>query len=149
MQNELNGTKMAKMKKSACGEETPMAPNPNAPLWAIINARLNFFSELWRLTETVTHPKNKSWAFWFRPTTPRNGHGSHLYRSIGEGVRNMPARHCFAPSLTIFENRDISKIPLLDGVWKQLVLWLMSVMSVTIACSFQMISLLYFECQII
>ena len=32
------------------------------------------------------HRQKQSYVFWFCPAPFRNGHGSHLYRSIGEGV---------------------------------------------------------------
>ena len=55
---------------------------------------------------------------FMQTATPRNGNWSRLYRSIGEGGRNIFPPSCFAPSLTLFEIFP-SQPPVSARIWKQ------------------------------
>ena len=82
------------------------------------NVKLERTKNVGSYTNTFQIQKRQSQAFWFRPAAPRNGHGSSLglYQLIGEGVRNISTRNCFARSLPLFD--IFSKTTISVIIWK-------------------------------
>ena len=134
MQNESSvGRKVAKLKwpKLSDGEGKVTHPDPhpkiylqNATLWGILNGCANFQLDRTKTVDcgndrlnTVSDRKKQSQPYWFRPATPRNGHGWHLYRSNGDGARTVSTPNCFVPSLTLLQ--IFPQTPLSARIWKQ------------------------------
>ena len=82
-----------------------------------------------------TQKKN---TFWFRLIVPCNGHGSCLYRSIGEGVRYIYPSTCFVRSVARAEISPPPKTTVSARIWNHIctqlststsICWIMPVIS--------------------